>query len=295
MKKTDKKWSGTPALRGALFLALLSLFALTGCASQKIIVPTVSESAAQISLPGKFIWFDLFSTDMTSSENFYDAIFGWDFERTNEINPGVKTIFYRGKPIGNMIGREAEAGNSQWLAYMSVPEVDMVEQIAAENGGEIVREAKDLPDRGRVAVIRDPQKAAVALLTSSSGDPVDTQFMPNLWLGAELWTTDVDGAVAFYQKIAQYDVSLVDVHDKVQYRMLSKNGKRRGGIVSIPWKDVKPEWVPYVAVDNLLTVLTKVEKWGGKVLLTPDMSIKEGHVAIIADPSGAVIGVQQIK
>lgn len=295
MKTTDNKWSGGHAIRCALLLALFSLFGLTGCLSQKIVVPTISDSAAQISLPGKFIWFDLFTTDMTSASNFYDALFGWDFERTNEFNPAVKTIFYRDKPIGNMIGRDAEAGNSQWLSYMSVPEVDMVEQIAVENGGEIIRDAKDLPDRGRVAVIRDPQKAAVALLTSSSGDPVDSKFMANLWLGAELWTTNVDGAVAFYQKIAQYDVSLVDVHEKMQYRLLTKNGRRRGGIVPIPWNDVKPEWVPYVAVDNLLSILTKVDKLGGKVLLTPDMSIKEGRVALIADPSGGVIGLQQIK
>ena len=90
-------------------------------------------------------------------------------------------------------------------------------------------------------------------------------------------------------------MDLINVHEKVEYRMLSRNGKRRGGIVSIPWKTVKPEWIPYITVDKVLQTVIKAQELGGKVLLTPDMSVKEGRVAIIADPTGAVFGIQQLR
>ncbi|MBI9080018.1 MAG: VOC family protein [Pseudodesulfovibrio sp.] len=279
----------------ALILILLIAASLTGCASQKIIVPPVTNSAAGIHLPGKFVWFDLFTTDMTAASNFYDALFNWDFERTNEDNPAVKTIFHKGSPIATMIGRNGEPGNSQWLSYMSVEDVDAAIQIALNNGGSVYRPARELPNRGRIAVILDPQKAAVALLTSSTGDPGDSAFVSNRWLESELWTRNVNDAVNFYQKLAGYDVSLVDVHETMQYRLLTQKGKQRGGVVEIRWDDVKPEWVPYIAVKNILETVTKAQKLGGSVLLPPDMSVKEGHVAIIADPTGAVFGVQQLR
>ena len=214
-KHTEKHLPSSRISKYAIALLLFTFFGLAGCASNKIIVPAISDNAAGIHLPGKFVWFDLFTTDMTAASNFYDALLGWDFERTNEINPAVKTIYQNGKPIANMIGRNGEPGQSKWLSYMSVEDVDTGIAIAQNNGGSEYKPAKELPNRGRVAVIHDPQGATVALLTSSSGDPQDNAFVSNRWLGCELWTTDVDAAVAFYQKLAGYDVSLVDVHEKV--------------------------------------------------------------------------------
>jgi len=276
-------------------LILLMLPMLVGCPSTKIIVPPITESAAKISLPGKFVWFDLFTTDMTAAANFYGALFGWEDRRTNENDASVKTFYHHGKPVANMIGRESIPGDSQWLAYMSVDDVDSALEITEALGGSIHREAKDLPNRGRIGVAVDPQKAAFAMVTSPVGDPLDVKFVFNRWLGCELWTTDVSGASDFYTKLVGYSVNVVDVHEKVQYRLLASQGHRRGGIVEIPWSDAAPEWVPYIAVESILATVTKAQELGGKLLLEPDMSVKQGHIAIIADPAGAIFGIQQLR
>ena len=54
-----------------LVALLLLCFGLVGCYSTKVIMPPITESAAQIKAPGKFVWYDLYSTDMNSCENFY--------------------------------------------------------------------------------------------------------------------------------------------------------------------------------------------------------------------------------
>ena len=76
---------------------------------------------------------------------------------------------------------------------------------------------------------------------------------------------------------------------------LIKNGKTRGGIVKIPWDDIKPNWLPYIAVEDVMAIVAKAETLGGKVLVEPDKMVREGLLAIIADPSGAVFAVQQIN
>lgn len=286
---------GVSAKKAVVCGLMILLLALAGCPSNKIVFPAITEDAAQIQRPGKFVWFDLFSTDMTSCENFYEALFGWDFQRTNDYNPRVKTIFYQSKPIANMIGRESEPGDSQWLSYMSTENVETTLEMVVDGGGAVFRKAHDLPNRGREAAVIDPQGAAFALLDSPIGDPSDATLQPNIWLGSELWTTDVDGAARFYTFVAGYEVKAIQVHDKVQYRLLRKNGKRRGGIVSIPWKNMQPEWVPYIAVESVPAVVAQVEALGGKILIAPDMSVKEGRLAMIVDPSGAVFGIHQIR
>lgn len=276
-------------------LVLVISMGMAGCGADKLIMPTLTDSAAEVRLPGKFVWFDLFTTDMTMASNFYDALFGWDFERTQEFNPRIKTIYHRGKAIGNMIGQEPEKGRSHWLSYMSTLDVDATLELAVSVGGTVKMAAKDMPDRGRVGVVSDPQGGLVGLVTSDVGDPTDKAGGPtNVWMGCELWTTDVDGATAFYKRLGGYGVSEVDVQGK-KYVLLTKRGRHRAGIVPTQWKDMTPEWIPYIAVDNLLSILTRVEKYGGKVLTSPDMSTPEGRVALIADPSGAIVGVHQVK
>ncbi|NDV18071.1 hypothetical protein GO013_01395 [Pseudodesulfovibrio sp. JC047] len=278
-------------------LIIVSLFLLMwmgGC-STKVVVPPVTLDAAQLHLDGKFVWFDLFTTDMTAAQNFYDRVFDWNFERTNAGNAQVKTIFSSGRIIGTMIGRDGEPGDSQWLSYMSVTDTDHAYEAALRSGGTGHVPPKDLPNRGRIAVVLDPQKAPVALLNSPVGDPPDRKPRANLWFGAELWTTDVDGAVRFYTPLGGYQSEQVDVHDAVSYTVLYTNDQPRAGVVSIPWNDVDPQWVPYVAVEDIQATVTLIEDNGGRILIAPQMDVKSGRVALFADPTGAIVGIQELE
>lgn len=274
---------------------LLMLFLLAGCPATQVVFPPVPSGGADVQTPGKFVWFDLFSTEMAECETFYASLFGWDFQLAENSKGRVKTISLQGTPIGNLIGRESTKYDSQWLSYMSTENVDATMEAATQNGGSIFRESGNLPDRGRVGVVLDPQGAAFAVLTSPDGDPLDAKLKPNMWMGAELWTTNVKEAAKFYQRIAGYDVQIVDVHGDVKYLMLKKDDRFRGGIVHIPWKTMKPEWVPYIAVDDVSAIVDKAKALGGKVLIAPDLSDKEGRLAMIADPSGAIFSIYQIR
>jgi predicted enzyme related to lactoylglutathione lyase len=50
-------------------------------------------------------------------------------------------------------------------------------------------------------------------------------------------------------------------------------------------------WLPYVLVDDVPGTVSKAVANGGKSLMAPNGSLLSGKMAVIADPSGAVIGL----
>jgi predicted enzyme related to lactoylglutathione lyase len=65
-------------------------------------------------------------------------------------------------------------------------------------------------------------------------------------------------------------------------------------MAEILWKDVKPNWVPYIVVENVEEIVTKAKKLGGRLLLGLQKGASKDSVAILPDPAGGIFGVQQI-
>ena len=66
--------------------------------------------------------------------------------------------------------------------------------------------------------------------------------------------------------------------------------RRRAGVLNIPIADVKPNWLPYVAVKDVKDVENKVKELGGDILIASE-GIIGNDAAILADPSGAVFTI----
>lgn len=268
---------------------------LTGCAGTMAVVPPVNVETLQTYHAGKFVWFDLFTTEIKQAAPFYEHLFGWTL--TPVSTPGQRdllTIYSNGKPIGNIIQREKRDVGSKWLSYLSVADFDFALKAVNRAHGKIIHNIGNLPDLGQVAVVADDQKATFAIIKSSSGDPEDQKTAASQWVDCELWTNNVETALLFYGQIVQYEPETIQLSETIDYTLLMKDGLRRGGIVKIPWKGIEPEWIPYVAVRDISAVTAKVKELGGKILLEPEIKSLDGRVAIIADPSGAVLGLQQV-
>jgi predicted enzyme related to lactoylglutathione lyase len=273
---------------------LLAGLSLNGCVENKIIVPKITSEPTNQRLTGKFVWFDLFTHDLQSTSLFYEALFGWSFKETNSKGKIVKTILNNGVPIANAVyikQQDPNVNESQWLSYISVEDVDKATKVADKNNGTVYFKPQDLKNRGRVSAVIDPQKAIFGLVTATGGDPLEGDYLLNQWIGSELWTTSPDDALKFYNKLTGYEQKLIDVKPDVKYRRLVVNGRFCGGLMKLPWDDVEPAWIPYIMVEDVMAIVEKVKKLGGKLIIEPDTSAKEGTVAMIADPSGAVFGI----
>jgi hypothetical protein len=59
------------------------------------------------------------------------------------------------------------------------------------------------------------------------------------------------------------------------------------------WGEFKPQWVLYVAVNDVEKAKADVEANGGKVMVGPDMAPGVGRFIVIQDPQGAVLTLIQ--
>ncbi|MBT8379019.1 MAG: VOC family protein [Ignavibacteria bacterium] len=274
-----------------LFITLLAY----SCSPDLPIVPPINSTVTGESHPGKFVWYDLMTDDISSVKPFYAELFGWEYIETGEPGNDYTVVLHKGNPIAGMFELrdvKAEQRYSQWISYLSVDNMKFAIEYTKQNGGSIYREPFQLPNRGTIAFVFDSQNAVTAFVKSSSGDPKDEEPVLNDWLWTELWSNDIENSVSFYNGLLNYEYKKFKTKAENFYHVLEKESEPRAGIVKIPYEDVKPHWMPYIAVKDPSVIVDKVEPLGGKVLLSEE-GVVGNTAAIIADPSGAVFTVQK--
>lgn len=271
--------------------------ASTACSPGLPTVPPVSPTPTATREIGHFVWYDLLTTDVPAVQEFYGSLFGWTFDGDAD-GPGVDyvTIRHQGQAIGGVVATgdlQREVNVSQWVASLSVVDVDAATARVTQLGGQVINEPRDLPNRGRTAVVRDDQGALLALLASTSGDPAVDRTRIGAWLWTELWSRDMDSSVEFYSGLMDYEVDVVEGGAAEEYRVLSIRDIPRAGILEYDLPQVQPNWVPYVLVEDPEALVGRVEALGGRVLMAPNPDVRNGSVALIADPSGAALTIQK--
>lgn len=251
-------------------------------------------------LHGKFVWHDLLTTEPAAVERFYGGLLGWTFEtqvQAGRENP-YKVARLAGVPVGGVVdvsARKAEVPASVWLSYLSVPDVDKAAAEVRSRSGKVLREPGEVGVYGRAAVAVDPQGALFGLARIAKGDPPDEPAVP---VGAFLWmeyiAEDVPGALAFYGGAFGYTSEKVDGGAaNVEYHALKHSGAPRAGLYERPWKELRSNWLPYVRVADAAAAAKKAEELGGRVVLAPKPEVRNGTLAIVTDPSGAALALQQ--
>jgi predicted enzyme related to lactoylglutathione lyase len=267
---------------------LLSLIVLHGCSTAKQPATTAAPTGAE--LPGKFVWHDLLTSDPAAAQRFYAELFGWEFRPGNSE---YTVVTQAGRPIGGILDtRKAKTKvPAQWLGSLSVADVDSAVGLIRAGGGKVHWGPKSMP-RGRVALVADSQSVPFVVMRAPQGDPPNESPDVNGWLWDELWTRDPQAATRFYGKLASYRVTSKDTPYRVYY-VLESGGQPRAGVAQLLAAEVKPTWLSYVRVADVNTTVGRVESLGGRVLIAPSPKIRDGRVALIQDPTGAAIAIQE--
>lgn len=283
--------------KNLLFMLLILVF-FSACTTTKVIVPPVTTPPTNTHLTGQFVWYDLITSNVEGAKKFYGGLFGWEFEAPGKDASEYLIIKADGTPIGGIIYSEKakKINGEQWLSYLSVPDVDRAVSITKKHGGKVLVEAFEFEARGRTSVVADPQGALVVLFKSYGGDPpiqALEEKLNHVWIWTELFTNDTEASSAYYEEIAGYSTEQYDSGVNVPYFVFRKAEKGFAGMLTIPWENVKPNWLPYIKVKDPEILVKKVEPLGGMVILAPGKDIRNGSVAIVADPTGAVIALQK--
>ena len=278
-------------------LTVLALALSTGCVS----TPGIDTSAMSFShepLVGKVVWNDLVTQDLEVARRFYGELFGWTFEQTTAPTGQPYLLARSGRIfVAGMVAVNSPPKNvvfSRWLPYMSVSDVDASVARATAGGATVLIGARDL-SLGRVAVIEDKEGAVLGLARSRIGDPDDTTTAagPGRVVWTELLANDPATASQFYQTVIGVTAHTIERHGG-SYMLLSERATDRAGILKNPSDDAAPVWLTYFGVEDPVSAAARVAALGGKVILPPSPQLRDGTMAVVTDPTGALFALQKV-
>ncbi len=130
--------------------------------------PGRNQGAGLVNETGAMNWNELNTRDVPAAREFYADVFGWSYEDSEFEGAGTYTSIRVGEQrVGGILDvtdRVPAEVPSHWLVYFAVEDADATVEQAKEGGGEALVEPFDIPEVGRIAVLKDPWGAVFAVI-----------------------------------------------------------------------------------------------------------------------------------
>ncbi len=247
---------------------------------------------------GRFVWYELMTTDMAAAKAFYTRVVGWGTEDASR--PGMPyTLFtVKGVSVAGLLDLPEAAlqvgERPRWVGYVAVDDVDAAVVRVKELGGAVHVPPRDIPDVSRFSVVADPQTAMFVLvkwLRPRREQPAEPNA-PGRVGWHELLADDCEKALAFYSKLFGWQDAHADVGPAGKYQLFSAGGQMIGGMFTkLPGVQV-PSWLYYFTVGDIDAAANRVITGGGQILEGPVEVPGYGWIVECSDPQGAVFGLE---
>jgi predicted enzyme related to lactoylglutathione lyase len=245
---------------------------------------------------GRFVWYDLMTTDVPKAAEFFRRLFGWELQEQDMGEFGTYQMIFMGEAaIGGMVALDPSQGiPAHWMAYSTVENVDAACERAIALGGSVKMPAMDIPEVGRFAVIGDPQGGCIAPFTFGGEVPPEPEGMPpqGMFCWSELMSSDPKESQRFYGEIFGWGFGEMDMGEMGTYRVLKRGEVGCGGIMQLPPDAPHPtHWINYVSAENVDEVAAKAEELGAQIFVPPSNIPDVGRFSVLADPTGALFAL----
>jgi predicted enzyme related to lactoylglutathione lyase len=246
---------------------------------------------------GRFVWYELLTTDIAAAKAFYSSVVGWGAQ--NASTPDLAyTLFTAGEaPVSGLMELPQDALNSgampRWVGYVAVDDADAIAERIKRLGGTLYVPPTD-SNIGRIAVVTDPQTATFALVEglrhghTESGDMGEAGRVG--W--HELQAADRSKAFAFYREVFDWRETDAKIGPSPSYHVLAAGGRTIGGMLTKHASAPVPFWLYYFNVGDIDVALRRVEDGGGRVVMGPHELPGNSGIARCIDPQGAMFALQ---
>jgi len=243
--------------------------------------------------PGRVVLRELMTTDAARARGFYGELFGWTSTELKLGSDQNYATFRQGEKVlaGFWQLGPTQIEESRWMSYVSVRDVDATAKAAVENGGRVVHGPADFPHLGRYAVLEDGEGLLILALRHVGGDPAPAMPKAGEFCWETLSTSDPEKTKDFYGKVFGWQVLRGGAGD---IPVFSSDGTPQGMVADLQQaRNFRPQWLTYVAVENLVAARDKAVSLGAKVSV-PLIDIPSvGRIAMIVDPTGAALGLYE--
>ncbi|MEM8749977.1 MAG: VOC family protein [Pseudomonadota bacterium] len=121
---------------------------------------------------GTIHWTELNTRDAEGAKAFYSKTMGWTYDSMPMDGGGT---YWLAKNKDEMVAGIFDISSGEmgdipncWMTYVAVDDIDKRAKMAKDNGATILQEPFDVPGVGRIAMIMQPDGAAVGWMTPSN-------------------------------------------------------------------------------------------------------------------------------
>ncbi len=239
--------------------------------------------------PGTPCWVSLMVHGPAATQEFYGALFGWEFQ------PGPRQL---GPYVRALLNGEEVAGIGQlppdrhlpvaWTPYLASNDADLTAHTVRLCGGTVGVGPLDAAEAGRMAICSDPSGAVFGIWQTAAHRGTAVTGVPGTPAWNELLTFESVNVAKFYETVFGYEEE-AEVSADPDCVTLCVDGRPVAGIRGVGTalrRDRGPHWMTYFEVADTDEALARVVELGGHAL-GPAQDSPYGRVATVSDPEGA--------
>jgi hypothetical protein len=247
---------------------------------------------------GRFVWYELITTDMEAAKSFYTRVIGWG--AWDASLPGRPYSFFAAGDVavGGLIELSEDTRKMDiqpsWLGYVGVNDVDAATDRIKRLGGAVHVTPTNVADISRFSIFSDPQAARLALfkwLKPGQERPVDPGA-PGRVGWHELLAADWETALAFYGELFGWQKADSEFDAMRTYQLFSAAGDIIGGVLTKPQTMPVPFWLYYFNVSDIDAAARRVKTEGGQILAGPVEIPGGSRIVLCLDPQGAKFALE---
>ena len=239
-------------------------------------------------------WIDLTAPDAEAARQFYQVVFGWQYDVGGPEFGGYTTARLGDRATAGIVGNQPDAPPmpAAWGLYFATDDINADVARAEALGAKVLYPAMTVGPFGSMATLTDPTGAQFSLW--QAGQHVGWQMSdePGAVAWRELYAPNAKVARDFY--MALLGASGDPMPGGMEYYVLKHGESQLAGIMQIDpaWGNMPAQWISYFAVANADETAAAVLKHGGKQMGNIDDS-PFGRIAALMDPFGAMFKILQ--
>ncbi|MEV8535402.1 VOC family protein [Streptomyces sp. NPDC051211] len=251
--------------------------------------------AAMRRIPGTPCWVSLMVHSLGTTEDFYSALFGWEYAPgPDSLGPYVRALL-DGKEVAG-IGQMPPDRHLPvaWTTYLATDDADETAEAIRCCGGTVAVGPLDAGQAGRMAICSDPAGAVFGIWQASAHIGTRLSGTPGTPVWNELVTQDTTMVGKFYQSVFGHEAQAVDSAE-LDYLTLHLGGLPVASVHGVGRAlphDRGAHWMTYFEVADTDRAADQVLDLGGRVVKAPREGAL-GRLATVADPEGAVFTIVQ--
>jgi len=241
-------------------------------------------------MSSRFIWHEMFSTNLYASQSFYGELFQYTFE---EQDNGTVIFSNQDGPQGAITPIDVDVGlPSNWIGYITVKDVQRaIRKIESLGGRLVILPNEQQSDNPQVIMFTGPEGAPLKAI-EGNGSNKEQSLNTGAIAWNELLCSTPLHSFGFIHSLTDWDRESVPMWPANMYHLCKDEDVSCAGIQNLsPELVTSAHWLSYFLCDDLEQMSARVEALGGslvtKILQMPTL----GHYCVALDNMGAVFAL----